>query len=174
MSLRTVCLFLLVPTLVLAQAKLEFEKFTSNELGFSILMPGMPKGRSEKVPSPLGELTVKGFVVETNQGKAAWMVTSTDYPAGTVKADNQDAILDGVVKGSTEGVKGKLLTQSKITLGKKHPGRSMQTDVPNTGIYHARVYLVGDRLYQVIMLGPKELATSPDATKFLDSFKLLK
>jgi hypothetical protein len=34
------------------------------------------------------------------------------------------------------------------------------------------VYLIEQRLYQVVVFGTKEAATSKDADKFLDSFKL--
>ena len=37
----------------------------------------------------------------------------------------------------------------------------------------ARVYLVDQRLYQVVVFGPKDLATSKDTLKFLDSFELV-
>jgi hypothetical protein len=39
-------------------------------------------------------------------------------------------------------------------------------------IVRARVYLVEQRLYQVVVFGPKDLATSKDALEFLDSFEL--
>jgi len=174
MKLRTAAFVLLLPALAVAQAKLEFKTFTSKAHGFSVLLPATPKEETAKLPSPFGELTIHAYLTETNDGKVAWIVTSSDYPAGTVKDENRDNILDGVVKGSAEGVKGKLLTQSKIALDKKYAGRSMQAEVPTTGIYHARVYLVGDRLYQIVVLGPKDVATGVEATKFLDSFKLVK
>jgi hypothetical protein len=173
MRFPAVFVMLLLPVLALAQTDLKFETFTSKAQGFSILFPGTPKEQTSKVPSALGELTLHNFLLETHQGKAAWIVTSTDYPAGTVKADNQDAILDGVVKGAAQGVKGKLISSSKTTLD-KNPGRVMQADVPNLGVYHSRMYLVGDRLYQIVVLGPKDLATGAEAKKYLDSFKLAK
>jgi len=39
-------------------------------------------------------------------------------------------------------------------------------------LFRARVYLIEQRLYQVVVFGTKEAATSKDADKFLDSFKL--
>jgi hypothetical protein len=37
----------------------------------------------------------------------------------------------------------------------------------------ARVHLVDQRLDQVVVFDPKDLATSKDALKFLDSFELV-
>lgn len=174
MSFRAVAVLLALPVLAVAQADLQFETFTSKAQGFSVLLPGTPKEQTLKAPSPLGELTFHNFLVETNQGKAAWLATSVDYPPGSIKAENQDGVLDAGVKGAVDKLKGKLLTQSKIMLDNKYPGRSMQLEVPNLGLYHSRIYLVGDRLYQIVVLGPKDLATSTEAKKYLDSFKLAK
>lgn len=174
MRLRSLFAVLLLPAFAAAQDKLDFETFTFKTQGFSVLLPGTPKEQTNKVPSALGELTLKNFVVETHKGKAAWLISCTDYPAGTVKADNQDAILDAGASGAAQGVKGKLINQTKIMLDKKYPGRAIQVDAPNFGLYVSRIYLVGDRLYQIVVLGPKDVATSPEATKYLESFKLVK
>jgi len=40
-------------------------------------------------------------------------------------------------------------------------------------IGRALVHLFDQRLYQVVVFGPKDLATSKDALKFLDSFELV-
>jgi len=40
-------------------------------------------------------------------------------------------------------------------------------------IVRALVHLVEQRLYQVVVFGPKDLATSKDALKSLDSFELV-
>ena len=39
-------------------------------------------------------------------------------------------------------------------------------------LFRVRVYLVDQRLYQVVVFGTPEAATSKEADKFLDSFKL--
>jgi hypothetical protein len=46
-------------------------------------------------------------------------------------------------------------------------------EVDGKKIFRGRVYLVGQRLYQVVIFGPKELASSKDAEKFLNSFELV-
>jgi TonB family protein len=60
-----------------------------------------------------------------------------------------------------------------------HPGRLLRERLPNGNILKAKMYLVGQRLYQIAVTIPKP-DSSPDmgrayekfADKFLDSFKL--
>lgn len=158
-----------------AQNKLQFRTFTSQEHGFSILMPGKPIPATNKAPSNLGELTFKSFNVDTYAPMGVWKVSLVDYPSGTVTAENQETLLDAGIKGAAEAAKGKLINPSKITLEKEHSGRSFQINAPDYGGFvHARNYLVGDRLYQIMVVGEKKVTLSPEATQFLDSFTLTK
>ena len=82
-----------------------------------------------------------------------------DYPKGTVGADT-DKFLAGVVERNVGQLKGKVSAEEKVTLGKdKHPGRDVRVDLPDKKqFYRARVFLVGDRVYQIVVLGPEEAA----------------
>ena len=63
-------------------------------------------------------------------------------------------------------MKGTLENEKDVKLG-KYPGR--QFDIKSKlGTYRTRIYLSGDHLYQVTLLGPKEFVDSADAKKFLD------
>jgi hypothetical protein len=159
----------LLVCVVAAEAQLKFETFTSKDLGFSILMPGMPKEQTLKIKSDRGDLENKQFMVASDTG--AWIVSVIDYPADT-PADLADRLLDGAVKGAMNNLKGKTLSEGKIMLDKKHAGRQFQVEAPKIGVHRAHVFLVGNRLYQIVVRGPKELATSAEATRYLESFKL--
>jgi hypothetical protein len=154
-----------------AQAQIKLEPFTSKACGFSILMPGTPKEQAMKVKSDRGELESKTFGLGTDN-KVHWMVVVVDYPPDT-PAELADALLDGAVKGTAKGLGGKTLSEGKITLDNKYPGRQFQVESEKVGIHRAHVFLVGNRLYQIVVRGPKEGVTSPEAKKYLESFKLL-
>jgi hypothetical protein len=145
--------------------------FKSKEGKFSVALPGKPAEQTTKVPSDLGQLEVHLFVVDLKD--KAYLVSYSDYPKGSVgdKSEKIEKVLDGVVNGNAKGVKGKLLSQEKITIGKKkYAGREVQIEMPDKkGLYRARVFLVGDRLYQAIALGPTEFAKGKDVDAFLDS-----
>jgi hypothetical protein len=75
-------------------------------------------------------------------------------------------------------IKGKVLSETDIYLD-EHPGRMTKIALPDGTISRDKIYVVGKRIYQVIVVTPGELQ-APDggrfdetrATKFLDSFKL--
>ena len=47
-------------------------------------------------------------------------------------------------------------------------------EAPAVGFYRARLYLVGQRLYQVVVAGPREDIQGQDADRYLNSLKLKK
>jgi hypothetical protein len=161
---------LLLPALV-ATAQLKLEPFTSKACGFSVLMPGTPKEQVGKIKSASGDLDNTQYAVAAS--KAFWMVSVVDYPAGSANG-KEDALLDGAVKSTVKGLQGKTLAEGKIILEDKYPGRKLEVEAEKVGLYRAHIFLVGDRVYQVVVRGPKDVVTSPDATKYLESFKLVK
>src|SRR5262249_12457114 len=65
----------------------------------------------------------------------------------------------------------KLTSEKKITLG-RYPGRDYAVKLADQAEMRGRVYLVGNRMYIVLVKGAKEFANSPDADHFLQSLKL--
>src|SRR5262249_3510282 len=81
--------------------------------------------------------------------------------------------LEGYEKGFVKGVKGKSTSSKAIKLQKKYPGREFAFDIPDLeGKGKGRVYIVGDRLYQVTALGTEDFMSSDDIDVFFNSFKL--
>ena len=52
-------------------------------------------------------------------------------------------------------------------------GRDLLIEKPD-GFLRNRVVIAGNRLYQVMVQGPKEVVTSPSADRFIDSFEVTK
>jgi hypothetical protein len=94
-----------------------------------------------------------------------------DYPEGVLDATPQ-AVLKNVRNGNL-GPKGQLLTESKGTFGKdKRPTREF-TYISDKWYVRNRLILVGDRLYQIMLIAPaKADLTSPSANKMYGSFAL--
>lgn len=63
-------------------------------------------------------------------------------------------------------------SDNSTTLAGKYPGREFTATFrgPQPGMLRARIYLVGKRLYQVMVLGTEEYVNSPTANAFLESF----
>jgi hypothetical protein len=152
----------------------KWETHTSKEGKYSVSFPGKPTVPApDKPDSPVGELTVYKAQFTTAKGDQTYLVLYNDYPEAALAGTDKEAFLDGVRDGTQKTVGGKVASDKKITLGeKKYPGRDFLIEKGSEPAYHARAYIVGNRLYQLVIMGPKDAATGKDADKFLDSFKL--
>jgi hypothetical protein len=149
-----------------------WERFTSREGGFSVLLPGTPMQRTKSLKTPFGTVNMTMVLAMDPDAGSCYGVVYADFPADLVRPGNTDDILDAVGMGMVQGAKGKLRDTKEIKFG-AHPGRELEMELPGgTGIGRARVYLVKGRLYQVLTLLPGDAAQSPEAGRFLDSFKL--
>jgi len=162
-------LFALASTLAYAGDEPEWKEFASKEGRFKVLMPGTPKQDQAETESDFGKGILHMNVVQA--GKTMYGANYCDFPAEIKKAPLKQ-LFDSSRDGAVANLEGKLANEKDIKLG-VHPGREIQIDVANgKQLFRVRVYLVDQRLYQVVILGTKEHATSKAADKFLDSFKL--
>jgi len=146
--------------------------FTSKAGKFTITFPEKPKETTKKVATAAGNLDNHLFYVEKG-ANSVYLLSYSDYPKGSVTANNKDKILDGCRDGVTNNLRGKRLSEKKLTVGAdKHPGRDILVELPNKNLYRTRLYLVGERLFQIVVLGPSEFVKDKQVDSFLDSFKL--
>jgi hypothetical protein len=110
------------------------------------------------------------FLVD--QPSKAYLVTYLDYPPRSA-VNKEDKILDAVAEGNAKGIMGKLVSKENTTIGKKqHPGRKIDIESKQFGVYRARIFLVGDRLYQVVALGSEDFVNSKAVEAYFDSFSV--
>lgn len=84
------------------------------------------------------------------------MASYSDFPTHRMRIDDPQALLDGAANGAVSRVAGSIDREENIQLGEslgkeitfsgRHMGRNFTA--------HARIYLVGDRLYQLLCIGP--------------------
>jgi hypothetical protein len=112
------------------------------------------------------------FMIEDRNG--GYMIAFADMPISGNEPEQQLQMrLDGSRDGALGNVKGSLTKESRITLAGTFPGRDIEGTVPQMkGALHARIFIVGRRLYQLLVIGTPSWVNSSDATKFLDSFAL--
>jgi hypothetical protein len=140
-------------------------EFRSAEGRFTVQVPGSPKEESQTV---LG-MTMKVYTVEGHDG--AFAVSYADVPIGDNESSWQiSQRFDGARDGMLRNAGGKLTREYALTLQGKYRGRGIDADVPaKNGKLRARVYIVGKRFYQLLVVGTKERVESANATRFLDS-----
>jgi hypothetical protein len=147
----------------------QWKEFTSKEGQFKVLMPGKPEQKKLETESDFGKGMLHMNTVELD--KMMYGANYCDFPA-KIKEIPRKKVFDSSRDGAVENLKGKLASEKDIKLG-DHAGRELHIDVAGgKQLFRARVYLVDQRLYQVVVFGSKEAATSKAADKFLDSFQL--
>jgi hypothetical protein len=121
------------------------------------------------VASDVGNLKMHQYMMD--YGEHAFLLTYTDYPSKLTDSKSPDQILEDVLKGSV--AEGELIRKIELTIdsfpGKEYTAR--KADFTLKG----RVFLVGQRLYQLISVYPPNKADvlSSDVEEFLRSFRLL-
>ena len=134
-------------------------------------MPGTPKPSTSEISIPGGKTTLTMATVEVGKD-VAFMVMYNDYPPDVSKVKPED-----ILKGCANGLKTKdrsVVSETDITLGDaKYPGKEVQV-FKGTTYLNARIYLVGNRLYQIMVIGAKDVVNNAEATAFFNSFEVKK
>lgn len=167
--LRSGALALAVVAITLAGCSRE-DTVTSEDGGFKATFP--VKAQATSMPVKTGGIEVTMNMVAAEKNGASFVVSYVDYPKGTLAQKSTDQAFKDIIEGTVGNIQGTLRSAEPITLGGT-PGREVLIDVPEQNVaVHERIFLVGDRLYQVMYGGPKGTESSGDALTFMDSFKL--
>jgi hypothetical protein len=160
--------FLCVVMLASGCKKAEWAEFTSKEGRFKVQMPGTPRQKSEFAAG----VDLRMFVVEQTGG--AYVVAYADLPILERETAQQTQIrLDGARDGCIRNVNGSLTNETRITLEGKFPGRDIKANLPEKkGLMRNKIFVVNQRFYQVLVIGPPEWTNSAEAKKFMESFAL--
>lgn len=150
------------------------QEFTSKSGGFSVMTPATLKESTQSTDTAIGPIDIHTFLAEV--GNRAYVVGYSDYPAEIMRQSDPEQILDGSRDGAADNLKGQVISENSLTLD-NHPGREFvinataQNNLKMT--VKARIYLVKNRLYQVMLATPQNEFNPSDADAFLKSFKLL-
>jgi hypothetical protein len=143
---------------------------SSPEGKYSVKFPGAPKITSQTAKSAVGDLNVNVATYANSDGNA-FMVSYTDFPEATTKAEKLATLFDGIRTGVT-GKDGKLVgEEKKFEFGAdKLPAREFTIEKGKQRIRY-RVIVRDARVYQLAAIGTEAFVTGKDGTTFLDSFQ---
>jgi hypothetical protein len=145
---------------------------------FVASLPKPVQRDSQQVPTKVGNIAMN--MVYYDGGAIAYMIIYCDYPAGSVAGSGgPDKVCANASGGAVKNVNGTLRTSSPCQLGDVK-GLEIVADIPskdpqvpaNASVARVRFFVVGDRLYQVMYIGPTASETGPKAVAFLNSFRL--
>jgi hypothetical protein len=151
------------------------QEFTSEQGRFSVMSPLPLEESTQSVDSELGPIEVHFFMAD--QADRAYMVGYSDYPQDFIDQTDPDSILDGARDGAVGNVNGKLVSETNLLLDDQHPGREIiittMLDQDQEGTVKSHMYLVGNRLYQVMVIAASGEMSVQEMDDFINSFKLL-
>jgi len=112
------------------------------------------------------------FELNLPNGKGSFLLLIGMLPF-KLDLDNKEIVtkhLNAGRDGGVKAVKGKLVSEKDVKLG-KYPGRMIVVE-SGANRFQVRFYVTETKLIQVIVAGPKEFVEGADAKKFLDSLKI--
>jgi hypothetical protein len=158
--------------LLLGAARDDWKVFAPPDGRFTVTMPTIPMESKKKVA---GQLDIIIAIAE-GRHDSFFVVSYCDFPAGELKKGTEQKRLDQACRGALESSGGDKLRSEKAILLDGHPAREIVIEKKGEVIARMRLYLVNNRLYQVMVLGAGRVFTSKenDVGRFLDSFRLNK
>lgn len=144
----------------------QWQSLVSADDGFSIEFPGRPQSTDAEVDA---QKMISNRQYMLDQGDTAWIVMATRFrPGRAITDDAWLTIIMGAIKGQCvlrddrrTGFPGGMALDFVVD---KCPDDDMAKRV--------RLYALGDRLYQAIVVGRPGQDAKPETQKFFDSFKL--
>lgn len=139
--------------------------------GFSVLMPGPPEIVIDQLPREAGGMTMYLYRYEDADKRQLYIVSFFDYPREATP-DGDDVYFNALIAQSVQHFNGLLLKEEKIS-SSTFTGREIHLSTDDGQILRIRFYLIGRRLFQVI-LGAEDLkAFSAQNEAYFRSFRLL-
>jgi hypothetical protein len=178
MSLRRSSLILAVLFVAAAPAPAQRGKAGRHESEagrYRAQFPNKPKTETKELALGGGQTaTVTTDRSDGPSSQAVFAVTYTDYPE-TFREVPAKTILDGVRDG-LKGADGKVTKDEEVSLGDgpdRLSGREFRV-VAGSKVIHARVFLHGRRLYQVMVTEAKDAVRASAIEDFFRSFEIVK
>jgi hypothetical protein len=149
--------------------KADAKAFESKDGKFKATFPTEPKEIKQKASGLDLVITI------AEKGKdGGYAVIYSDMPAEVVKAAPAAKLLEGGEKGLVDNFKAKVTKSKETTFGKqKYPAREILGE-KDTLHLRVTIILADNRLYQVFVVGPKDMVTGKEADAFFESFEITK
>jgi len=148
----------------------QWTEFQSAERGFAVSFPGTPKTTSAPVEGQ-NPLVQYDFQVSVGED-TVYSVVVFEYPAGKGPSPDTDAFLK-LVNAYSKGSESRLRKRGPATIDGRSGFEAIADDNKSKLSHLIDVVPAGDRVYMLVTAGPKSHATSGDAERFRDSFRVL-
>lgn len=144
---------------------------TVQDSGYSAAFPCQAKVLKQTVAA--GTMKIPLVSNSCEAGGAIYSVVMSTFPNGFIAKRTLKKALGDAVIGAAINVKGTVRTETLIVLDGVN-GRDALIDVANPqAVAHLRVFYVGDKQFQVMVITPKGQEHAKPAEAFVKSFKLV-
>jgi hypothetical protein len=151
-------------------AEPQWVEFQSPERGFAVTFPGTPKFASAPVE---GQNPLLQYDFQVSLGEeTVYSVVVFEYPQGKGPSPDNDTYVK-LVNAYAKGSETRLRKRGAATIAGYSGFEAISDDRKGKLSHLIDVVPSGDRIYMLVTAGPKGHATSDDATRFRDSFRLL-
>ena len=175
-GLRALSAIILVAAFLTActRAGSDWRELAVHEGGFSILMRGQPEYVRQTLDTPAGKMDA--HLYSSDHPDAYFAVGYSDYPLSLVLGGSPQALFAGVRDTWVQRLEGRLVsTDDRISVG-TYPGYAFSAEGKARGadaFLDARLYLVDQRLYQIVAISRKQAVSQGVVNRYLNSFKLI-
>jgi hypothetical protein len=145
----------------------EFEEYYSADGRFSVLFPGEPEESLQSVRTAVGQINL--VMLTAGSKTSAFVVGYADYPRNVVESSDPEEMLDGARDGAVGNVGGRLTDETTLDFH-GHPAREIRVEVAKKTSIRARVILIENRLYQVMVVSKSARILDGKGSEFFDSF----
>lgn len=156
-----------------------WQKFTSEEGRFSVMIPGEFVRSDKLVNTDIGEMPCTSFVFQDTfkfSKNKLYVINYCDYPVNTFHRDSIDLIeelLEISVVQENENLRGQITYDHKKRI-EGYPGRMFRINYNNGNIVlKSKIFLVQDRFYTIKVYTEYKKSLNFDIDKFFNSFRLL-
>lgn len=162
----------------------QWAEWKSPKGDFSVSLPGVPTESVETMPVGTLNLQLHKYDLTAqwpDKRLANFRVLAVDYPTGTISAQGANELLESTWQSAFERTRRKSNDTLIYKRATQHQGRAAlewQTRAQNSSgsvlTTTSRNIIDGDRMYMLSTLMDEKFVKQGEATRFLDSFKILK
>jgi hypothetical protein len=150
-----------------------WEEFTCEPGNFAVSFPGKPEKETQTFNTPFGKMEQQVFGLEKD-GSTAYLVSYIDFPGQSTDMIDRDQFLDAARDGMVEEYGARVTNETTIQLDYSYPGREVAFEGAlgsRRFSGRSRIFLVEQRLYQLMILGEQATVDEEDADRFFLSFE---
>jgi hypothetical protein len=153
----------------------KWRTFTAPDGHFTVLMPGIPKRKTQVQKTYMRKIKLEIFLIQPPQQEAAYLVTYNEFPDSYVQMTNPQKILDQAQYVELTATKSRLLNQRNIRSSNFHPGKEIEYVNAIGKVTKTRMFIAHNRLYKVMAIVSKKHHATLDKTitGYLNSFNLV-